>query len=149
MTAIAGVWRFDGSPHAGDECTRILAAQEFYGPHASGQWSDEGVALGRRLMRVLPEDVFDRQPLIGGGGRYVLIADLRLDNRDDLVNDLQLNAPGAQVLSDAAILLAAVERWGANCVDHLIGDFAFAFWDGRRRELVLARDPLGQRPLHY
>jgi len=52
-------------------------------------------------------------------------------------------------LSDAAILLAAVERWGESCVEKLIGDYAFALWDGAQRRLFLARDPIGQRPLHY
>jgi asparagine synthetase B (glutamine-hydrolysing) len=63
----------------------MLASQKMYGLHASAQWSSGNVALGRRLMRVLPEDTFDRQPLIGAGGRYVLVADVRLDNRDELI----------------------------------------------------------------
>src|ERR1700675_4738250 len=81
MTALAGLWHFDGQPDAADGCARMLAAQKFYGPHAGAQWSDGDVALGRQLMRVLPEDAFDRQPLVGGGGRYILVADIRLDNR--------------------------------------------------------------------
>ena len=52
MTAIAGLWRFDGRPDAADGCTRMLAAQEIYGPDARGEWSEGGVALGRRLMRL-------------------------------------------------------------------------------------------------
>jgi asparagine synthase (glutamine-hydrolysing) len=149
MTAIAGVWRFDGRPTVADGCARMLATQQMYGPHASAQWSDGGVALGRRLMRLLPEDAFDRQPLIGGGGRYVLVADVRLDNRDDLVGMLPIAPAEARNLSDSAVLLAAIERWGEACLDHLIGDYAFALWDAREQRLLLARDPLGQRPLHY
>ena len=107
------------------------------------------VALGRRLMRVLPEDTFDHQPLIGGEGRYVLVADVRLDNRDELTEALRIPEPSARNLCDAAILLAAIERWDESCFDRVIGDYAFALWDGPRRRLLLARDPLGQRPLHY
>ena len=107
------------------------------------------VALGRRLMRVLPEDAFDRQPLIGGEGRYVLVADIRLDNRDELTEALRIPAPQARNLCDAAILLAAIERWDESCLERIVGDYAFAVWDGARRRLLLARDPLGQRPLHY
>lgn len=149
MTALAGLWHFDGRPDADDGCARMLAAQELYGPHAVAKWSDGGVALGRRLMRMLPEDAYDRQPLIGGGGRYVLIADIRLDNRDELIGLLQIPVADARTLSDAAILLAAIERWDESCFARLVGDYAFALWDATRQRLLLARDPLGQRPLHY
>jgi asparagine synthase (glutamine-hydrolysing) len=149
MTALAGLWRFDGRPDAADGCARMLAAQELYGPHAGAQWSDVSVALGRQLMRTLPEDSFDRQPLIGGDGRYVLVADIRLDNRGELIKTLGIADAQARSLCDSAILLAAVERWDESCLERLVGDYAFALWDGVRRRLVLARDPLGQRPLHY
>src|SRR5262249_47554498 len=149
MTALAGLWRFDGRPDTAENCARMLAVQKLYGPDHGAQWLDNSVALGRRLMRVLPEDVFDRQPLIGGEGRYVLVADVRLDNRDELTDALRISASQARTLCDAAILLAAIERWDESCVEHLVGDYAFAAWNGARRRLVLARDPLGQRPLHY
>jgi asparagine synthase (glutamine-hydrolysing) len=149
MTALAGLWRFDNRPDAAEGCARMLAAQEVYGPHAGAKWSDSAVALGRRLMRVLPEDAFDRQPLIGREGRYVLVADVRLDNRDELTEALRVSAQQARNLCDAAILLAAIERWDESCLEHLVGDYAFAAWDRVCHELLLARDPLGRRPLHY
>jgi asparagine synthase (glutamine-hydrolysing) len=149
MTAVAGLWHFDGRPDAAEGCARMLVVQKLYGPHHGAQWSDGAVALGRRLMRVLPEDAFDRQPLIGGEGRYVLVADLRLDNRDELTEALRIPAPQARTLCDAAVLLAAIERWDESCLERLVGDYAFAAWDGARRRLLLARSPLGQRPLHY
>jgi asparagine synthase (glutamine-hydrolysing) len=149
MTALAGLWRFDGQPNVADDCSRMLAAQKVYGPHHGAQWSEGAVALGRRLMRILPEDVFDRQPLIGGDGRYILVADLRLDNRDELIDTLQIPGPQVRALSDAAILLAAVERWAESCPERLLGDYAFVAWDHVRQRLILARDPLGNRPLHF
>jgi asparagine synthase (glutamine-hydrolysing) len=149
MTALAGLWRFDGQPDAAEGCARMLAVQKLYGPDHSAHWSDSAVALGRQLMRLLPEDAFDRQPLIGGEGRYVLVADVRLDNRDELTAALRIPAPQARTLCDAAVLLSAIERWDESCLERLVGDYAFAAWDGARRRLLLARDPLGQRPLHY
>ncbi|MFZ0844431.1 MAG: asparagine synthase-related protein [Pseudolabrys sp.] len=149
MTAIAGLWRFDNKPDVADGCGRMLAAQEMYGPDALGEWSEGGVAIGRRLMRLLPEDKFDRQPLSGGGGKYVLVADVRLDNRDELAAKLNIPDAKARELCDAAILLAAFEHWDNACFDHLIGDYAFALWDKDRRRLLLARDPLGTQPVHY
>ncbi len=107
------------------------------------------MALGRQLMRVLPEDVFDHQPLVGGGGRFVLVADLRLDNRDELAESLEIPAAIARRLCDAAILLAAIKRWEDACLSHIVGDYAFVLWDGARRRLLMVRDPMGERPLHY
>src|SRR5262245_61991977 len=108
MSALAGLWYLDGRPEAAAECARMLAAQEIYGPHAGAQWAGREVAMGRRLMRMLPEDAFDQQPLIGGDGRFVLVADLRLDNRGELADRLQIPDATAGRLSDAAILLAAI-----------------------------------------
>src|SRR6266566_3964468 len=122
MSALAAIWHFDGRPDVPLGCERMLAALQMYGPHDVGQWSSTSVALARRLMRTLPEAGFDRQPLIGCGGRIVLVAD---------------------------ILLAPLERWDEACLERLVGDYAFIRWDSARRQLLLARDPLGQRPLHY
>ena len=149
MTAIAGLWRFDKRPDAAEGCARMLVAQELYGPDHGAKWSDENIALGRRLMRILPEDAFDRQPLVGSNGHYVLVADVRLDNRDELTEALRIPATQARTLCDAAILLASIERWDESCPERLIGDYAFVAWDRLRQRLLLARDPLGMRPLHY
>lgn len=149
MSAIAGLWRFDGHPDSAGGCARMLAAQKIYGLDGSGHWSDAGVALGRRLMRLLPEDQFDRQPLTGVDGRYVLVADVRLDNRAELSSELGFATTNSAQFCDAALLLKAIERWAENCFDHLVGDYAFALWDTKARRMLLARDPLGQRPLHY
>ena len=147
MTALAGVWRMDSRPDADRACARMLAAQSIFGTNDSSFWSDREVAVGSRLTPLLPEDRFDRQPLIGGGGRYVLVADIRLDNRDELAE--QLDLADIAGLSDADVLLAAIERWNEHCVERIFGDFAFACWDAKLRRFFLARDQLGQQPLHY
>jgi asparagine synthase (glutamine-hydrolysing) len=149
MSALAGLWDFEGKTGAGGSCRRMLAAQQIYGPHDSNSWDGGAVALGRRLFRTLPEDIHDRQPLTGGGGRWVLVADVRLDNRDELAADLGIDRHEARTLCDAAFLMRAWERWEGDVFDHLLGDYAFAVWDERDRRLVLARDPMGTRPLHY
>ncbi|MEO8115171.1 MAG: asparagine synthetase B family protein [Phenylobacterium sp.] len=149
MSAIAGIWRLDARPDAGQACGRMLDALAPYGPHASGLWEEDVIALGRRLHRTVPEDAFDHQPLSGGDGALRLVADLRLDNRGDLAVDLGLRPEDARRMCDAALLLAAWERWEDGCFDHLVGDYAFALFDRRRRRLVLARDPMGRRPLFH
>ena len=149
MSAIAGLWRFDGKPDPAADCARILASQEIYGPHEGRQWSEGPLAMGRRLFRTLPEDAHDRQPLQSRDGRLVLVADVRLDNRDELTAALGIPGEQARQLCDAGILLESLERWGEGALDRLIGDFAFVLWDADAQKLLLARDFLGQRPLHY
>jgi asparagine synthase (glutamine-hydrolysing) len=127
----------------------MLESQALYGPDRSDLWFEAEVALGRQLMRLLPEDLFDAQPVIAGGGRFVLVADLRLDNRGELADALGVYGERLRRMSDSTLLALAYEKWEEECCDRLTGDFAFAAWDAVRRRLVLARDFAGGRPLHY
>jgi asparagine synthase (glutamine-hydrolysing) len=149
VTAIAGIWSFDGNPSVDTDCARILSAQQLYGPHDGRQWSNGALAIGRNLFRTLPEDAHDRQPLHSRDGRLALVADVRLDNREDLAAELGLPFAEVGQRCDAAILLESLERWGEGALKRLAGDFAFALWDSRPQRFLLARDFLGQRPLHY
>ena len=128
MSAIAGLRRFDGKPESAADCARMLSAQQIYGPHDRGTWTDCALALGRQLFKTLPEDDHDRQPLQTPDGRLILVADVRLDNRDELSAALGLPMSQTGQLCDAAILLASLEHWGEDAVDRLTGDFAFALW---------------------
>ncbi|HYD37364.1 MAG TPA: asparagine synthase-related protein [Allosphingosinicella sp.] len=149
MTALAGYWAFGGVDEPSGRCDRMLRAQQIYAPGPPATWSGGDIALGRRLFPTLAEDRFDRGPVTGGGGRWTLIADVRLDNRAELCTALGLDPDRAATLSDAAIVMAAVERWHDDMFDRLYGDFALALWDRDRARLLLARDFVGQKPLHY
>lgn len=147
MTAICGSWHLDGAPGAGEECARMQAALAPYGRDRSDRRDLGDIALGIRLARMLPEDRFDRQPLTGAGGRLLLLADARIDNRPELAEALGLADERRAGLCDAAYVLAAWERWGEDCLDRIEGSYAFVLWDQQARILRLVRDPLGRRPL--
>ncbi|HLO76076.1 MAG TPA: asparagine synthetase B [Magnetospirillum sp.] len=149
MSAISGLWHLDERPGAADLLDSMQDALKPFGPDRQGVWAGGTVALGSRLTLLLPEDVHDRQPLVGGGGRYVLVADLRLDNRPELVHALGIDARQAGAMADADMLLAAWERWQQHCPSRLIGNFAFALWDQAEHRLHLVRDQTGERPLFY
>jgi asparagine synthase (glutamine-hydrolysing) len=148
MTALSGYWDLAGGA-AREPCARILAAQSLYGKDEEAFWSEGGIALGRRIHRLLPEDRHDRGPEVAADGMRALVADLRLDNRDALLGDLGLSGADGAKLSDAAVLMKALEAWDLDAIPRLVGDFAFALWDGARQRLVLARDFVGQRPLYF
>jgi asparagine synthase (glutamine-hydrolysing) len=124
----------------------MLRAQDAYGRH-SAQISDGSLALGRNLYPTLPEDRFDKGPL--ARGKFRLVADVKLDNRDELAAALGLESGKLASLADSGLLFESLLKWGDTAVDRLVGQFAFAFWDGRGQRLLLARDFLGMRPLHF
>ncbi|HYG47178.1 MAG TPA: asparagine synthase-related protein [Allosphingosinicella sp.] len=148
MTALAGYCGFGASRDARDACARMLRAQAVYGQE-DASWSDGRIALGRRLYRRLPEDRFDRGPAVTEDGRITLVGDVRLDNREELADALDLASAEAARLSDSALLLRGYLRWETAVLDRLAGDFAFAVWHPARQRLLLARDFAGNRPLHY
>jgi asparagine synthase (glutamine-hydrolysing) len=148
MTALAGSWNWSGRRDPDADCAAMLAAQAALGvDDAAIRFGD--VALGRRLFPLLPEDRFDDQPLVPGEGRFALVADLRLDNREELARSLGLGPADLSAIADSGLLALALLRWGDETPEHLLGDFAFAWFDAARRRLLLARDPLGQRPLFW
>jgi asparagine synthase (glutamine-hydrolysing) len=149
MTALAGYWTWGRGEEPLDACARMLEAQGIYGLSAPVCRGEGAMAMGKKLYPTLPEDAFDAGVTIGGGGRWLLVADVRLDDRRGLASSLGMSAEEERRLADSALVMAAVEKWEEEAIGRLAGDFAVALWDRRRERLLLARDPLGQRPLHY
>jgi asparagine synthase (glutamine-hydrolysing) len=142
MSGIAGVLRFDGRPVARHELERAANALAQHGPDRSGVLAAGEIGLAHVLMRMTPEDRFDRQPWRGPSGATIS-ADLRLDNRDELIDRIGVAPPQAADWADARLLLAGWEKFGDAVWPMLRGPFAAAIWDARRRVLTLARDQLG------
>jgi asparagine synthase (glutamine-hydrolysing) len=148
MTALGGYWAVGAGGDPLARCSVLLGAQADCGNAvAVAEFGD--IAMGRRLFPLLLEDRFDRQPLFSASGRYALVADLRLDNRDELADALGFDVEARRAVADAALLLTGIERHGIEVAEQLLGDFAFACFDRSRASLHLVRDPLGQRPLFW
>jgi asparagine synthase (glutamine-hydrolysing) len=142
MSGIAGMLRFDGAVVTERELQRAAGALHRHGPDRGGAVAEGAIGFAHVLMRMTPEDRFDRQPLRGEGGALVT-ADLRLDNRDELLDRVGVAPRQAAQWCDARVLLAAWERFGDDVWPVLRGPFAAAIWDPRTQALTLARDPLG------
>jgi asparagine synthase (glutamine-hydrolysing) len=147
MSGLAGLWNLDGQPADRKILESIAAAIAHRGRDHFGIWSQGPAGLACQLLRVTPESAGECQPAIDGPG-HVLVFDGRLDNREELL--ATMTATGLTPASpDSSLVLAAWREWGDGFLRRLQGDFALALFDGRRQALLLARDPVGCRPLYY
>jgi asparagine synthase (glutamine-hydrolysing) len=142
MSGIAGILRFDSEAIERRDLERAANALRAYGPDRRDILAAGSVGLVHALMRMTPEDQFDRQPWRAASGA-VIGADVRLDNRDDLLVRLGITPADAMTWADARVVLTAWEKYGNDLWPMLRGPFAIAIWDPRQNVLVLARDQLG------
>lgn len=147
MSAICGVVRFDGADVPPRSVDRMAQAMKRRGGDAIETIDLGRLAVGHCLLRVNREDVHEAQPIVERD--VVLVADLRLDNREALAATLNIADVLLATMPDSEMLLAAWRHWGDDCARHLLGDFAFAIWDRAKGTLLLGRDHMGQRTLVY
>ncbi|HEX7122007.1 MAG TPA: asparagine synthase-related protein, partial [Gemmatimonadaceae bacterium] len=147
MSGLVALLHRDGRPVEPGVVWEMLRAIPYRGP--DGMWLRvwDDVALGFAKLAITPEEIDEEQPLVSPRTGCAVTADVRLDNRPDLLAQLPDRLPPST--SDAELILRAYETWGTDLVDHLLGDFAVVIWDPRQRQLVLARDTSGQRTLFY
>src|SRR6185369_13725568 len=106
-------------------------------------------SLGHTLLRTTEESTHERQPL-SLDGKVWIVADARIDARQELIAGLRAGEQEVEAaVPDVELILRAWHVWGESCVEHLLGDFAFAIWDAGRRRLFCARDQMGVRPFFY
>jgi asparagine synthase (glutamine-hydrolysing) len=150
MSGIAGIYNTDGSPANEAQLQSTLRSLAHRGPDGIGTWlGGTAVMLGHRMLRATPESRFERQPLATSDNQVCVTADARIDNRDELRSALADRGISLRSDSDTELILQSYEAWGEDCPNKLLGDFAFAVWDGRKRRLFCARDPIGIKPLYY
>lgn len=125
----------------------MLEAQREYGHNGLTIRNFPGGSFGHAVSAGETAEI-DLQS-IGGSDRYLFVADIRLDNRDELLRALGAEDAVTERESDAAILLRGWIRWQRRCLDRIAGDFALAIFDKVGRTLTLARDHTGQRPLFF
>jgi len=149
MSGIAGVLRHDGGPPDTGLLRRMAGALARRGPDGTGTLVDGPAGLVHSLLRATPESRTERQPLADPVAGLALAWDGRLDNRDEIAGALRAAGSPPRGESDADLVLAACAAWGEDAPARLLGDFAFVLWDGRRRRILAARDPMGFRPLFF
>jgi asparagine synthase (glutamine-hydrolysing) len=149
MSGIIGIVNLDGAPVDRLLLGRMTDYLAFRGPDAQETWSQGPVGLGHTLLRTVDDTRPDCQPLTLDGQVWI-VADARVDGRGDLRQKLRSHGcRDLEEATDAELILQSYLVWGEACVQHLIGDFAFAIWDEPRRRLFAARDHLGIKLFYY
>ena len=149
MCGIAGklTWDPRGAIDA-DLLGAMTDAVRHRGPDADGFYFGEGIGLGHRRLSIIDLATGD-QPLANEDGTVWTIFNGEIYNFAEVRQQLESHGHHFRTASDTEVLVHGYEQWGVNLVDRLRGMFAFAVWDARERRLVLARDRVGVKPLHY
>jgi asparagine synthase (glutamine-hydrolysing) len=149
MSGIAGIINLDGAPVDGELLERMTGAMKARAPDENNIWVSGNVGFGHAMLRISPESKHEHQPCTLDG-QVSITADARIDGRVELI--AKLRSAGCEVRQDAPdveVILHAYSAFSESFLEHLIGDFAFALWDNRRKKLICARDHFGVRPFFY
>ncbi len=149
MCGISGELRFDGQAPDLAVLGRMLQGLARRGPDHEGCFSDGPLVFGHRRLSII--DLSDRsnQPMVDHDLGLVLVFNGAIYNYPQLRQELQELGYRFFSEGDTEVILKAYAHWGGGCVERMLGMFAFAIWDVRKRELFLARDRLGIKPLYY
>ena len=149
MSAVLGIFNFDGKPVGSDVLEKMMKPMAYWGPDGSGTWNEGPVGLGHLMLHNTPESIHEKLPLKSRCGNYVMVSRARLDNREELLKTFGIS-PGEQgITPDSILILEAYKKWGEQCPHYLLGDWVFALWDAREQKLFIARDHHGLTGLYY
>jgi asparagine synthase (glutamine-hydrolysing) len=152
MCGIAGVvgYRADGRTDEA-ELLALRDAQTHRGPDDAGLWlSEDGrVGLGHRRLSIIDLSPAGHQPMASADGRLRIVFNGEIYNFRELRRELEARGQRFRSSSDTEVVLLGYREWGLGVLERLRGMFAFALWDAAERALLLARDPLGIKPLYY
>lgn len=149
MCGIAGIFHLEtAKPVDPERVRRMTDAIAHRGPDGAGVWTAPGVGLGHRRLSIIDLEG-GAQPMHSDDGSLTLSFNGEIYNFRELRVELEAAGYAFQTHSDSEVILQGWRHWGANCVSHFHGMFAFAIHDARTRQLFLARDRLGVKPLFY
>ncbi len=128
--------------------TRMNSVTAHRGPDGTGVFTDQGVSLGHNRLAIIDLTPTGAQPMTTSDGRYTVVFNGEIYNFKELRSELEPHFQFRST-SDTEVILYAYAKYGAECVKKFNGIFAFAIWDAQTKELCLARDQSGVKPLYY
>lgn len=149
MCGIAGIYHFHGAEADSiDAVSRMLSSISHRGPDGFGAYHDPEVCLGHARLSII-DLAGGAQPMSNEDGSVWITFNGEIFNFEELRKGLEERGHRFSTRSDTEVIIHLYEDFGHGCLEHLNGQFAFAIWDMKKRELFIARDRLGIRPLFY
>ncbi len=148
MCGLVGLWYWDGREVEPEVLSRMTTVLAHRGPDEEGYHYEAGLGLGFRRLSIIDLQG-GSQPMSNEDKSVWVVFNGEIYNFRDLRPQLQQRGHVFRTASDTEVIVHGYEEWGPAVVDRLNGMFAFAVWDRRRQELLLARDRLGIKPLFY
>ena len=149
MCGIVGTLNLDGRPAAASIIKKMTDAIAHRGPDGEGCFVDGAFGVGHRRLAIIDLSPAGHQPMLSRDRRYVLSYNGEIYNFQELRAELEAMGYQFHSRTDSEVVLNAYAAWGEKALDRLNGMFAFAVWDTEQRELFLARDRYGIKPLYY
>ncbi|MBW4602450.1 MAG: lasso peptide isopeptide bond-forming cyclase [Calothrix sp. FI2-JRJ7] len=149
MSGIMGIYCLDGSSVERENLVKMVDTLAHRGPDGADIWVEGSVGFGHRMLWTTPESLIEKLPYVNFRNDLIITSDSRIDNREELIPKLQFHNCPPEKITDSQLILAAYEKWGEECPQHLLGDFAFVIWDAREQKLFCARDHMGVKPFYY
>ncbi len=128
---------------------RMMLVTKHRGPDDKGKFIDDDVSLGHNRLSIIDLSARGHQPMFDRSGRYVIVYNGELYNYQQLRNNLLVKGIKFDSKSDTEVVLKSFIKYGPSCLKKFNGIFSFAIWDKEKKELFLARDHLGVKPLYY
>lgn len=149
MCGIAGILNIGAAPPPeAESISKMVATLHHRGPDGTGLYLDDTIALGHARLSII-DLAGGAQPIHNEDETLWIVYNGEVFNYPELRRDLLARGHRFSTTTDTEVILHLYEEKGAGCLEDLNGQFAFAIWDARRRELFLARDRIGILPLHY
>jgi asparagine synthase (glutamine-hydrolysing) len=149
MCGITGVLDRSGEPVPKELLRRMADAIAHRGPDGEGRYTDPPVGLANRRLAIIDPRPEGDQPLADASGEFVITYNGEVYNFRELRAELEARGRRFRTGTDTEVVLNSYAEWGSKSLERFNGMFAFAIWDRRRRELFLARDRYGVKPLYY
>ena len=151
MCGIAGILNIDGRPVERAQISRLTDLLAHRGPFGEGFWfsTDRSLAFGHRRLAIIDPTEGGYQPMLSHDGRHVIVFNGEIYNFLELRRELEANGAIFRSQSDTEVILAAWQEWQEAMLPRFNGMWALAIYDTATRDLFLARDRFGVKPLLY
>src|SRR2546428_353638 len=149
MCGIAGILHLDEDPASSVILRKMTDVLAHRGPDGEGVSVDGAVGLGHRRLAIIDLTSAGHQPMQTSDKRYTISYNGEVYNFRELRAELEVQGYQFRSQTDSEVVLNAWAAWGPKALDRFNGMFAFAIWDRQERELILARDRYGIKPLYY